>query len=163
VTFVTNRTSLERYNNEKREQYQDQEKRDQFRKFYDNREQSTKAYVAEKNQKEDETHIKKAEICDSNFEDIDLNEKNDENDQDDQFMYNLNANSSRICKKCDVSRKRFISNNLFHFHIRGCTDDEKKINIFQRQKSENLLIIKSRVKSSFQKEYEFRSYQYVIV
>jgi hypothetical protein len=163
VTSVTNRTSIERYNNEEKEQYQNQEKRDQFRKFYDNREQSTEAYVAEKNQEKDERHIKKVEICDSNFEDIDFNEKNDEDDQDDQFMYNLNVNSSGICKKCDVSRERFISNNLFHSHIRDCTDDEKKINIFQRQKSENLLIIKSKIKSSSQKEYEFKSYQYAIV
>jgi hypothetical protein len=37
ATSVENRTSLERYNNDERKQYQNQEKRDQFRKFYENK------------------------------------------------------------------------------------------------------------------------------
>jgi hypothetical protein len=59
------------------------------------------------------------------FEDIDFTKKNDEKNNDDQFMYNLNINSSNICKKCDIKRKKFKFNNSFHVHIRECIDDEK--------------------------------------
>jgi hypothetical protein len=161
VTSDTNRTSLKRYNNEEKEQYQDQEKHDQFRKFYDNREQPMKIYVREENQKNQQT-----ENQFESFEEIDLEEKNDENHQNDQFMYNLNINSSKICKKCDIKRKIFSSNNAFHKHIRVCSDDEAKLIktliIHSKIDDEKISIIKSRVKKITHKDYEFRSYQYAI-
>jgi hypothetical protein len=164
ATFIENRTSLEQYNNDERRQYQDsQEKRDQFRKFYDNREQLMKTYVEEKqNQKSNENE----EIIydqKQSFEDIDSTEENDRDDQNDQFVYNLNINFSRICKKCNAKRKTFKSNNAFHSHIRVCKSDETKIDILSRQKSKNVFIVRSSVKDTIKKDYNFRFYQYAIV
>jgi hypothetical protein len=159
TTFTENRTSLERYNNDEREQYQDQEKRDQFRKFYDNREQSMKAYVAKESENQEIANQSQKKA----FEDIDSTEENNREDQNDQFVYNLNINSSEICRKCDVKRKTFKFNNAFYSHIRVCKDDETKINILANQKFENVLIVKSSVKNTIKKNYDFRFYQYVIV
>jgi superfamily II helicase len=121
----TKRSSLNQFNIEEKEQYQDQEKRDQFRKFYDNREQSMKAYVAKKSENQEISNQSQEKV----FENIDSTEENDRDDQNDQFVYNLNINFSEICRKCDVKRKIFKSNNAFHSHIRACKDDEIKMNI----------------------------------
>ncbi len=76
-------------------------------------------------------------------------------------MYNLNINFSNICKKCETSRERFKFNNLFHSHIRDCIDDESKLSILTEQKLESLSMIKSRATNVVQKNYDFRSYQFV--
>jgi hypothetical protein len=154
------RSSLNQFNIEEREQYQDQRKRDQFRKFYDNREQLMKTYVAKKNQ-----NAQKNDEQDKFFENIDSIEKNDRDDQNDQFVYNLNINSSKICKKCDVERKTFKSNNAFHDHIKSCLDDKiklKKAFFAIDIDAKIILIVKSRAKKTSLKEYDFRSYQYAI-
>jgi hypothetical protein len=154
---------LTQYNIEER-QYQDQEKRDQFRKFYENKNQFMQAYVEEKHQNDEEQN--KADVNSNHeklFEDIDSVEKNDEDDHDDQFVYNLSINTSDICKKCEQKREIFRSNNAFHIHIRECIEKETKLNNLSFESSENLLIIKSIVDDTIQKDYDFRSYQYVIV
>ncbi len=51
----TSRSSLEQFNIEKKEQ-NFREKRDQFQKFYDNREQSMKVYVEEENENDQKEH-----------------------------------------------------------------------------------------------------------
>jgi hypothetical protein len=137
-------------NNEEREQSQDQEKRDQFRKFYDNREQSMKTYVDEKSENQERTNQAQEEV----FEDIDSTEENDRDDQNDQFVYNLYINSSDVCKKCDEKKEIFKSNNAFHVHIRDCIIDDFKLNISSSQESKILLVIKSRVKETMQKDYD---------
>ncbi len=60
-------------------------------------------------------------------------------------------------------KKNFKFNNVFHTHIRDCIDDETKIKITSKQYSQNLSLIKSRVKDTIHKNYDFRSYQYAIV
>ncbi len=81
------------------------------------------------------------------FENIDSTKKNDRDDQNDQFVYNLNIDSSDVCKKCDMKRKIFKSNNAFHTHIRNCNDDETKVNVTSIRNSNDLFLIKSRVNS----------------
>jgi hypothetical protein len=113
-----------------------------------------KAYVDEEhqnNQKDQKLNQ------DEFFENIDSVKENDEENHDDQFMYNLDINSSSICKKCDAKRKTFKSNNVFHNHIRDCTEDERT-NLLEKQKSKDLLIVKSQIKFFVQREYDFRSY-----
>jgi superfamily II helicase len=158
ITLTQNRSSLDQFTVEEREQ-NFRNKREQFRKFYDNREQSMKAYVIEKSQKNENNVLNQNE----SFEDIDSAEENDEEDQDEQFVYNLNINSLEVCKKCDEKRETFKFNNVFHIHIRDCIDDETKIKITSKQYSQNLSLIKSRVKDTIHKSYDFRSYQYAIV
>jgi hypothetical protein len=118
-----------------------------------------KTYVEEEDENQEISNQLQEEI----FEDIDSTEENDRDDQNDQFVYNLNINSLEICKKCDVKRKTFKSNNVFHSHIRDCKDDETTINIFSEQKFENVSIVKFFVKNTIKKNYDFRFYQYVIV
>ncbi len=152
------RSLLTQYNIEER-QYQDQEKRDQFRKFYENKSQLMQAYVEEKHQNDEEQN--NADVNSNHeklFEDIDFVEKNDENDHDDQFVYNLSINTSDICKKCEQKREIFRFNNAFHVHIRECIEKETKLNNLSFESSENLLIIKSIVDDTIQKDYDFRSY-----
>jgi hypothetical protein len=115
-----------------------------------------KAYVIEKSQKNEDNVMNENE----SFEDIDSTKKNDEDDQNNQFIYNLNINSSEVCKKCDIKRKTFKSNNAFHAHIRECSDDEK-LNLSE-SKFEDLSIIESHAKIIIHKRYDFKSYQYVI-
>jgi hypothetical protein len=86
-----------------------------------------KTYVNEENQVDQKKHDLQRQKNNQNdfFEDIDSTEKND--DEKNQFLYNLNINSSDICKKCDTSREKFKFNNLFHKHIRECFDDKFKL------------------------------------
>jgi hypothetical protein len=137
----SNRSILKTFNtNERKQDFR--EKREQFQKFYDNREQFMKIYVRKENQnnqKDDEQN----EL----FENIDSTKKNDRDDQNDQFVYNLNIDSSDVCKKCDMKRKIFKSNNAFHTHIRNCNDDETKVNVTSIRNSNDLFLIKSRVNS----------------
>ncbi len=122
------------------------------------------AYVEEKHQNDEEQNNADVNLNHEKFfEDIDSVEKNDEDDHDDQFVYNLNINTSDICKKCEQKREIFRSNNAFHVHIRECIEKETKLNNFSFESSENLLIIKSIVDDTIQKDYDFRFYQYVIV
>jgi hypothetical protein len=67
-------------------------------------------------QKHDQNHYQE-KIVDN----INPVEKSDEENH--QFMYNLNINSSELCKKCDVKRKTFKSNNVFHIHTRDGEQD----------------------------------------
>jgi hypothetical protein len=158
--FVTNaeRSSLNQFNIEEREHYQDQEKRDQFETFYDNREQSMKAYVEKQSENQKISNQSQKKV----FEDIDLTEKNDRDDQNDQFVYNLNINCFEICKKCDVKREIFKLNNVFHAHIRDCKENEKDVMILSSSKLHDLLIVKFTIKNTIHKDYEFRFYQYAI-
>jgi hypothetical protein len=104
-----------------------------------------KTYV----EKEDENQKISNQSQEEVFEDIDSTKENDRDDQNNQFVYNLNVNFSEICKKCDVKRKTFKSNNVFHSHLRACKNDETTINILSEQKFENVLILKclSRIQS----------------
>jgi hypothetical protein len=116
-----------------------------------------KAYVAKKNQ-----NNQKADEQAEFFENIDSVEKNDRDDQNDQFVYNLNINFSELCKKCEVKRKIFKSNNVFHAHIRDCKENEKDVMIFSNSKMHDLFIVKFTIKDTVHKDYEFRFYQYAI-
>jgi hypothetical protein len=111
-----------------------------------------KTYVKEKNQKNENNFFNQ----NKSFENIDSTEKNDENDQNDQFIYNLNINFSEVCKKCDMKRKTFKSNNAFHAYIRECKENEKLY--LSESKFEDLLIIESHAKFTAHKKYDFRSY-----
>jgi hypothetical protein len=116
-----------------------------------------KTYVAKENQNNQEAD-EQAEF----FEDIDSIEKNDRNDQNDQFVYNLNINFSELCKKCEIKRKIFKSNNIFHAHICDCKENEKEILTLSNSKMHDLLIVKFTIKDTIHKDYEFRFYQYAI-
>jgi superfamily II helicase len=154
IILTENRSPLDQFNVGGRGQ-NFRNKREQFQKFYDNRDQSMKAYVEEKSQKNEDNFLNQNE----SFEDIDSTEENDENDQNDQFIYNLNINFSEVCRKCDMKRETFKFNNTFHAHIRECKRNGKLY--LSKSKFEDLLIIESHAKVTAHKEYDFRSYQYV--
>ena len=97
------------------------------------------------------------------YEEIDPNEKYDENDSDIQYSYNLISEFFEVCKKCETSKKNFISNNSFHAHIRVCKDQLIKMTTSSFVKISNFSIIEFSIFITVDNEFEFRSYRYATI
>ena len=95
------------------------------------------------------------------YENINSNEKFDDEKSKNFYSYNLHSKSSDICKKCDKSKKNFISNNFFHNHIHGCTN--KPLMKMIQNFFFNFSIIKSSFFFAVDNEFGFRIYQFAIV
>ena len=71
-----------------------------------------------------------------------------------------------ICKKCDIFKKKFKFNNLFHFHIRDCKKNFFKSIMQNSQTSmkiSNLSVIEFIVLFTINNDLNFRSYYFVII
>ena len=72
----------------------------------------------------------------------------------------------KVCKKCDVFKKKFKFNNLFHAHIRDC-----KVNFYKSItkkfqtsiKISNLSVIEFIVSFTINNDLDFRNYHFVII
>lgn len=69
-------------------------------------------------------------------------------------------NSFDICKKCDVIKKNFKFNNLFHIHIRECIHEFKSIIETSQMKFSILFVIKFSVSSIVKNNLSFRNYRF---
>ena len=97
------------------------------------------------------------------YEKIDSNEKYDENDSDIQYSYNLISKFFGICRKCEISKENFVSNNSFHVHIHVCKNQSVKMTISSFVKISNFSVIEFSVFIIVNNELEFRNYRYVTV
>ena len=97
------------------------------------------------------------------YEKIDPNEKYNENDSNIQYLYNLTSEFSEVCRKCEISKKNFISNNSFHAHIRVCKNQSVKVTTSSFVKISNFSIIEFSTSITVDNEFEFRSYRYVTI
>ena len=103
---------------------------------------------------------------DESYEKINSNEKYDDEDSKNQYFYNVIMKSFEICKKCDVFKKKFKFNNLFHAHIRDC-----KMNFFKSVTKKfqtsieilNLSVIEFIVSFTIDNGLDFRNYHFVII
>ena len=83
-----------------------------------------------------------------------------------QYFYNVIMKFFEICKKCDVFKKKFKFNNLFHAHIRDC-----KVNFFKSItkkfqtsiKISNLFVIEFIASFTVNNDLNFRNYYFVII
>ena len=122
----------------------------------------------------EDSYVGKTEVDDSRkresdefYEDIDPSQKNDGGSFNDQYFYNLSSEFFEVCKKCEIFKKKFFFNNVFHHHIRGC------IQIFftkvssttetERTQIENRLVIKFTTFIIIGNGLAFRSYSYATI
>ena len=143
-----------RYQDRNQERFQKDRFRDNSR--YEDRSQKQKAYSGS---------YEYGPSYDSEpYEDIDPDEEYDGEDPDVQYSYNLTPESSGICKKCDVFREKFASNNLFHAHIRVCKVESPKVATSSPSvEISNFSIIEFTAFITVDNELEFRSYRYATV
>ena len=92
-------------------------------------------------------------------------ESNDDDHRDDSYVYNLQINSSAVCKKCAALKEEFKFNNKFHDHIRKCKSDAEVIkNLVKISFNfKNLFVVCLSASKIANNDYAFRSYQYVTV
>ena len=127
-----------------------------FSNRYENRKQYQKTYVDKKR-----FYEKEFDFFES-YENINSNEKFDDEKSTEFYSYNLHSKSSNVCKKCDKSKKIFFFNNVFHSHIRSCSEKKSLMKIIQK-KILNLSIIKFSISFAVENDLDFRFYQYAIV
>ena len=103
---------------------------------------------------------------DESYEKINFNEKYDDEKSKNQYFYNVIMKFFEICKKCDIFKKKFKFNNLFHFHIRDCKKKFFK-SIMQNfqisMKISNLFVIEFIVSFTINNDLNFRNYHFVII
>ena len=103
---------------------------------------------------------------DESYEKINSNEKYDDEESENQYSYNVIMKFFEICKKCDILKKKFKFNNLFHFHIRDCKVKSSKSVTKKSQTSieiPNLSVIESTASFTISNDLGFRSYHFVMI
>ena len=144
-----------RYKNKYREKTRDYERSDV--KFQNAK--SQKAYT-------DSYEYENLYANDESYEEIDFNEKYDDEKSKNQYFYNVIMKSFGVCKKCDIFKKKFKFNNLFHSHIRDCKVKFFKsvVQSFQTSmKISNLFVIEFIVSFTIDNDLNFRNYHFVMI
>ena len=103
---------------------------------------------------------------DKSYEKINSNEKYDDKKSKNQYFYNVIMKFFEICKKCDIFKKKFKFNNLFHFHIRDCKGKFFKSvmqNFQTSMKISNLFVIEFIASFTINNDLNFRNYYFVII
>ena len=103
---------------------------------------------------------------DESYEKINFNEKYDDEKSKNQYFYNVIMKFFEICKKCDIFKKKFKFNNLFHSHIRDCKMKFFKsiVQSFQTSiKISNLFVIEYIASFTINNDLNFRNYHFVMI